>query len=718
MLARAGCTVKVYKRPCSSGRWSWSDHPAWQQAGVGTVPANLVTLRRGKDESEGTMPRDLPLGNGRLLLAFDHTYTLRDLYYPHVGQENHTQGQLCRFGVWVDHQLVWLHDDGWERQLRYQPDTLVSNVLLHHPALGLQLQIRDAVDIEDDAWIREVCVRDLTGRDRTVRLFSHFDGYLWGYADGETAYYEPVERAIVHYKGKRYFWFSGWAGTTPGLHTFATGNKGFRGREGTWRDAEDGYLSQNPIAQGSVDSIIGLELAIPAHDEARAYFWMAAGLRHADVRRIHERIVDQHPATILRRVERYWQGWVNHRRWESRLLSPRALQLLRQSLLILRTQIDEHGAIVAANDSDILQFGRDTYSYVWPRDGALIAIALDKAGYPELSRRFFLFIHELVTKYGFFLHKYNPDGSAGSSWHPWATSDGQLQFPIQEDSTALVLYALWEHYQRTHDVELIRQLYLPMVVPCARFLATYRDEHTGLPKPSYDLWEERHGIHAFTVAAVWAGLVAAANFARMFADDDLAEEWEQAATSIRAATLHAFYDPTLGRFVRTVHVDGPDQIRRDPTLDASLAGLFAFGLISPHDPHLEQTMEAIAGRLWCQTPVGGIARYENDYYYQMSHDIERVPGNPWFICTLWLADWYIARAMSPAYLYRAQELIEWVVEHALPSGVLAEQVHPYTGQPLSVSPLSWSHGTFIATVLDFLAREQQLIETGWGALLG
>ncbi len=38
------------------------------------------------------MPRDIPVGNGQLLVCFDHDYCLRDLYFPHVGQENHLGG--------------------------------------------------------------------------------------------------------------------------------------------------------------------------------------------------------------------------------------------------------------------------------------------------------------------------------------------------------------------------------------------------------------------------------------------------------------------------------------------------------------------------------------------------------------------------------------------------------------------------------------------------
>lgn len=36
------------------------------------------------------MPRDLPLGNGRLLINFDQNYNIRDIYYPYVGKANHS----------------------------------------------------------------------------------------------------------------------------------------------------------------------------------------------------------------------------------------------------------------------------------------------------------------------------------------------------------------------------------------------------------------------------------------------------------------------------------------------------------------------------------------------------------------------------------------------------------------------------------------------------
>lgn len=34
--------------------------------------------------------------------------------------------------------------------------------------------------------------------------------------------------------------------------------------------------------------------------------------------------------------------------------------------------------------------------------------------------------------------------------------------------------------------------------------------------------------------------------------------------------------------------------------------------------------------------------------------------------------------------------------------------HPYTGEPLSVAPLTWSHATFCQVVLSYLAKWESL----------
>ena len=141
-------------------------------------------------------------------------------------------------------------------------------------------------------------------------------------------------------------------------------------------------------------------------------------------------------------------------------------------------------------------------------------------------------------------------------------------------------------------------------------------------------------------------------------------------------------------------------------MDASLFGIFYFGCFSPDDPVVVSTMKAVEDELYISnSEFRGVARFQNDGYMRVSDD---VPGNPWIICTLWLAEYYIAAAKTKADLGPALELVEWVTRLALSSGVLPERVDPKTGEPLSVSPLTWSHSTFVSTVCSYKRKLHEL----------
>ena len=59
-------------------------------------------------------------------------------------------------------------------------------------------------------------------------------------------------------------------------------------------------------------------------------------------------------------------------------------------------------------------------------------------------------------------------------------------------------------------------------------------------------------------------------------------------------------------------------------------------------------------------------------------------------------------------LTAAKALLQWACDHALHSGVLAEQAHPFTGAPLSVSPLTWSHATYCLAFEEYVRRWHEL----------
>ncbi|OGF97816.1 MAG: glycoside hydrolase family 15, partial [Candidatus Glassbacteria bacterium RBG_16_58_8] len=620
------------------------------------------------------MPRDIPVGNGSFLVAFDRDYLIRDIYFPQVGGENHANGHPFRFGIWVDGQFSQMGPE-WSKELRYVTDTLVTEVKARNERLQLELICHDTVDFHLNVYLKEIRVRNLLNKSREARLFFSHDFHISGNEVGDTAIYDPRSQALIHYKGKRYFLMNCCDPTKCGIDHFACGLKEIRGLEGTWKDAEDGLLSGNAVAQGSVDSTVGITIPLPANGEATAHYWMCAGTTHHEVVKLNTTVREKTPEELFRRTSSYWRLWVN-REWctGSELLPPKVLQLLKQSLLIIRTQIDNDGAIIAANDTDIFLFSRDTYSYMWPRDGAMVASAMIKAGYSEISRLFFNFCHRVIDPDGYFRHKFNPDGSVGSSWHPW-WREGSRELPIQEDETALVLWALWQHFERFHDVEFIKPLYRDLIIRAAEFLVRFRDEKSKLPRPSYDLWEERRGVHTFTVSTVVAGLRAAANFAGAFGEGELADKYRGAAEEVKQAMRKHLFHRDLGRFAKSASPKPSGGYDIDMTIDASLAGIWYFRVFEPTDPLVEATMKAVRERLWVKTSVGGIARYEGDAYQRVgSYDIQEIPGNPWFICTLWWAQYLVARAERQTDLKEVPELLEWVADHALPSGVLAEQV--------------------------------------------
>jgi len=648
--------------------------------------------------------RDIPVGNGSLLVNFDEFYQIRDIYFPHVGQENHTEGYPFRFGVWADGEFSWIFSDGWKRELCYVSETLVTAVKLTNENLGVEIVSNDTVASHENIFLRRVRVSNLLDRQREIRIFLHHDFRIYENKVGDTAYYDPEARALIHYKKHRYFLIN----TEPHFDVFSTGRKAFRDSEGTWRDAEDGVLNGGAITEGSVDSTAGLHFSLKAQDTFEFFYWIAAGTSHAEVMKLNNHVLEQRPQKYLSYTENYWRAWVNKNDTAFADLSPGIVGLFKRSLLILRTQIDNDGAILAANDSDVTERATDHYSYLWTRDGALVSYALDLAGYPFLTRKFFEFCGVIVRPEGYFLQKYNPDGTVASGWHAsWDVWGERRIVPIQEDETALVIWALWEHYNHNRDIEFVRKLYRPLIVRCADFMTEFRHETLNLPKPSWNLWEDRRGIHTFTCASVIGGLRAAANFANLFGETTRAEFYQKTADEFVAAMREHLYSEQLGRFLRALEFRSDEHYETDTTIDASLFGAFYFGAFSPDDEMIVKTMRAIEEKLWVATEIGGVARFENDGYMRVS---EILAGNGWFICTLWLADYRIAVAKSKEDLRGALEILEWTVKNALPSGVLAEQVHPLTGEPISVSPLTWSHSTFVATVMSYLRKLSEFSE--------
>jgi GH15 family glucan-1,4-alpha-glucosidase len=352
----------------------------------------------------------------------------------------------------------------------------------------------------------------------------------------------------------------------------------------------------------------------------------------------------------------------------------------------------------------MLQQGKDNYAYMWPRDAAFSAIALDKSGDQNVAKKFFEFCKDVITEDGYFMHKYLPDKSLGSSWHPYVRN-GQFQLPIQEDETALVIWALWQHYEKTHDTEFIEDLFNDVIERAAEFMVSYRDSKTKLPKPSYDLWEEKYGTSTFTCSAVYGALIAAAEFSKLLGKEKHEVKYRKVALEIKNGIMHYLYDHASGNFVKLMNTKG-EEVIYDRTVDMSSAfGIFNFGVLPPDDKILSKAMEETKIKLSRNIKINGIARYEGDSYYRIPAD---TPGNPWIITTLWMAQYKITTAKTETEFDEVREYLNWAARYALPSGILSEQLHPFTGEQISAAPLTWSHAEFVNTLIKYLDRLEEL----------
>jgi GH15 family glucan-1,4-alpha-glucosidase len=611
-----------------------------------------------------------------------------------------------RRGVYVDGAVSWFDDPAWQFNFTVEPDVMTDAFTVRNEQIGITITAQDAVHNERNVFLRRFVVKNDRTEPREVKLFFAQQFRIAESRRGDTAYYDPRVRAIVHYKGNTSFLINA---TCEGkqFSEFNIGLFGIEGREGTYKDAEDGQLERNPIEHGSVDSVIGVVRTIPGGSEIAVTYWVAAGASVAEVHELDAYVLKETPERLIVSTEAYWQAWVEK---DGRDLSPLPLALqtlFRRSLMVMRVHTDNRGGIIASSDTDMLHHGRDTYSYVWPRDAALIAHAFDVSGYGDVAKRFYSFAARQLESGGYLMHKYRSDGVLGSSWHPWLR-DGQPCLPIQEDETATVLVSLWHHYERERDLEFIESLYNSFIEPAALFMCEFIEPFTGLPQASYDLWEEKFGISTYTASSVYGALMAATRFATILGKDNDARTYLAVAQRMQQGILTTLFDAELGMFVKHVNVNDEGTITYDKTLDtSSFYGPLYFGVVDEEDERILTSLKTIEARLQIKAESEGFVRYEGDGYYRM-HDADS--PNPWIVTTLWVAQYYLRRATKLKDLKRPLELLQWTVSHAAFGGMLAEQMHPHTRVHLSTAPLIWSHAEYVLTVTAYLEKFKALSE--------
>ena len=189
------------------------------------------------------MSKSLVLGNGNILVGFDRFGQLRDFYFHYVGLENHVGPPLVhKIGVLVDGEFSWLDSVGWKVEVDCQLDTQAGVTVAKNDALKLEIVFNDVVYNEKNILIRKVSVTNFTGRSRQVKVFFNQQFEIFQAHKGDTAYYDPGDNTIIHYKGRRVF-LANILADEPGITDYSIGLYGIEGKEGTFKDADAGGIT-------------------------------------------------------------------------------------------------------------------------------------------------------------------------------------------------------------------------------------------------------------------------------------------------------------------------------------------------------------------------------------------------------------------------------------------------------------------------------------------
>lgn len=647
------------------------------------------------------MARPIILSNGELHVGLNDFGMVHDFYYPYVGSENHTIGRDTRHraGVWVDGAMHWLSDGDWEIHFSYPHAALIGHTVATHHASGVRLEFDDFVDSDMSAFMRNIHIINLREYEREIRFFA-YQAFAIGdsRSNTDTVQYLPDSHAILHYRGRRSFVISAENDHGEPFDQYTVGLFGIEGREGSYRDADDGVLSGSNVEHGRVDSIIGFTLAVPAHDSRRVHYSISAGTSIRQALYVDKKIHDEGFIERMYATAQSWLAWLEPAYAAAEMLPREQRDQVIRSAMLLRAHIDQHGAVIASTDSAMLNYERDAYAYSWPRDAAYVMWPLIRLGFEDEPRKMFDFYRRVLHKDGYFAHKYRADGAIGSSWHPYLHTNGDVAPPIQTDETALMLFVFVQFYHAHPSERLLREYYHDFVQPMANFLAEYIDHDTMLPRASYDLWEEKRLTTTYTVAVTYAALIAAAELADLMYDEESAVAWQSAAEDMQAHASAALFDTERG-YLRKGYLLTDGELVHDSTLDLSSAfGAFMFGLFPTDSREISDTFAAVE-RVFQQATNIGLPRYENDNYRRID---ARVQGNYWPVTSLWYAQY----CLEQNDIDRAKEILDWVEQHSYESGIIAEQIFPDSGYSTSVAPLAWSHAEYIATILDVMQKQR------------
>jgi glucoamylase len=632
---------------------------------------------------------DSVIGNGRILACLTRDGELVRAFWPTIDYAQHVHRTEAAVRLVRDGQIRRLSSDEFEHKHRYLPDTNVAETKYRHEHLPLSVTSLDFVAPEQDVIVRHYTVTN-NGSEALEVDFLYFSAFHMEESPlYQSVLFDATHQAIGHYR-RSYWALLGGAERPFG---FQVGN--------VEQNLHLRRLNGGRISLGAEGAQVWTAEIAPG---ATAEFpvFIAFGHNREEAGAALE-AARQTGAAALRQAAEAADAAFLARGRDVKTGDERLDTLYRRSLLVFSLMADRvHGGLIAAPEFDPLWTKCGGYGYCWGRDAGYITTAIDKAGYTDIGRKFYEWAMKAQDADGSWDHRHYMNGELAPAWG------------YQADEPASILWGMWQHFLITKDAEFLAQCWDSMRRGADHLLSTI-DPANGYPRPSMDLWEERYAQHTYSSAAVAAALLAVGDAAQELGHSEFAAQYRTAGEKIRAE-VEKLFNEAKGAWYRGVELyvsqESMEQRRAngegvkvvqdefgydrpvadyDTVVDASLLGLsYPFELFDGEHPHVVSTAKAVR-ELCTQPGVGGIRRYEDDVY---------AGGNPWVLCTLWLA----LDANRRGDAATVKEALEWVLKNQCETGLLPEQVDKEHGGPGWVVPLTWSHAMYVLTILEHFGK--------------
>jgi oligosaccharide amylase len=632
------------------------------------------------------------IGNSNILGCINDRGEIVRLFWPNIDYPQHIE-QINTGVFFCGHKnsTMWLNEDCFNHSQRYIENTNILETVFENTDKGIQIRQIDYVLTDKDILLRQYEIKNTGASEIDLGVVTYSSGVSTT-PDLSSTLFDFKNDALIHYKHNYYLSVS----YDVEVFQFQLGNNAFDSAKYTELKGYDSIGMMN-------DGAISIKLGLLKTDETKAFtahICVSNSLK--GVKELLRTIKKSDLSIEFFKTKEYWIDYINMAT-RIRTGNKSVDDLYKRSLLVFKLMADEKsGGLLASPEIDegFTKCGR--YAYCWGRDAAFITAALDKCGLSGTVDKFYSWASEVQDEDGSWQQRYHMDGNLAPSWG------------LQIDETGTIIWGILQHYKVTEDKSFLRGMW-PSVKKGVEFLISFIDEDTGLPSPSYDLWEERVGEHAYSSAAVCAGIRASVLIADLLDEPvEIIKHWDSTWKSIMDSMIKNLWKDEKGCFLRSIRTkmnpwggeysDKTTIIKvnsknyyRDVTLedgmvDVSLLGIcIPFEVLKTEDFRIVKTAEKIE-QVLTVAGVGGIKRYENDNY---------IGGNPWVLTTLWVSLYHIKRKNFA----KAKEYFEWAVKARTHLDLLPEQVNKYSGAPEWVIPLTWSHAMFVLVLFELLENE-------------